>query len=242
MEDADLYESIGGEVELALTGVDFRAHPYPIGFSFSHMAQLIMEDALSVDAQEALVSGGADMLKKSLDYIPLKMAMRASNWTSAVTFDADWSTQGAASSYVHAQGLTSAIELAGNKMYNAMNRGGVSVLVGGPSAITYAKKNQLYSPEGRQPEIGAHRVGSLDGKPLYKVPSNIVPDDELLCVFKNDKEDSLDVPIALGTYIPLYRTAVNEYNNFQKSGGMAYYGDMKLMEKRYLTRVQITGM
>lgn len=242
MENTPLYEDIGAQVELILQGFDFRAHPYPIGFSFSHMAELLAEDALQVDAQEALVQGGADALKKALDYLPLRMAVRASSWTAPVEFDTDFATAGADSDYAHAQSLMGAIENAGNKMYEALNRGGVSVIVGGPKAITYLKKHNLYRPTGQQPAVGAHRVGELDGKPVYKVPSDVVATDRLLCIFKNDREDSLDVPIGIGTYIPLYRTTVNEYQNFTKAGGMAHYGDMKLLQQKYITSVSLTNL
>lgn len=242
MENEDLYDALGGEVELILQGFDFRAHPYPVGFSFSHMAELLAEDALQVDAQEALVQGGADALKKALDYLPLRMAVRASNWTSAVNFDTDWAAAGADSDYAHAQSLSGAVENAGDKMYEALNRGGVSVIVGGPKAVTYLKKHNLYRPTGQQPAVGAHRVGELDGKPVFKVPSDIVPTDELLTLFKNDREDSLDVPIGIGTYIPLYRTNVNEYQNFTKKGGMAHYGDIKLLQKKYITKVKLQNL
>lgn len=242
MENEDLYGALGGEVELILQGFDFRAHPYPVGFSFSHMAELLAEDALQMDAQEALVQGGADALKKALDYLPLKMAVRAAGWTTPVNFNADWAAAGADSDYAHAQSITGAVENAGDKMYEELNRGGVSVIVGGPKAVTYLKKNNLYKPTGQQPAVGAHRVGELDGKPVYKVPSDIVATDTLLCLFKNDREDSLDVPIGIGTYIPLYRTSVTEHQNFVKRGGMAHYGDIKLLQKKYITSVKIAGL
>ena len=242
MEDEDLYLQEGGETELLLKPHEFRAHPYPIGFSFSHMAELLAEDALQVDAQEALVSGGADALKKALDYLPLKLAMRSAGWTAPVSFNTDFAAAGSDSDWAHAQALSGAIEQAGDKMYEALNRGGVSVIVGGPKAITYLKKHQLYRPTGQQPQVGAHRVGELDGKPVYKVPSDIIPTDEILTLFKNDREDSLDVPIAIGTYIPLYRTNVTEYNTFVKKGAMAHYGDVRLMEKRYMAKVKLDGL
>lgn len=242
MEDESVYLEEGGEVELLLKGHDFRAHPYPVGFSFSHMAELLAEDALQVDAQEALVSGGADALKKALDYLPLKLAMRSSGWTSPVTFNADFADAGANNDWSHAQSVTTAIEQAGDKMFNALNRGGVSVIVGGPDAVTYLKKHQLYRPTGQQPQVGAHRVGELDGKPVYKVPQDIVPNNKLLTLFRNDREDSLDVPLAIGTYIPLYRTSVLEHESFQKRGGMAHYGDVRLMEKKYMAQVELSNL
>lgn len=242
LENSDLYAELGGEVELVLQPFEFRAHPYPIGFSFSHMAELLAEDALSVDAQEALVSGGADALKKSLDYLPIRMAMRGALWTSPVQFNTDFASAGADSDWAHAQAVLGAIENAGNKMYEALNRGGVSAIAGGPKAITYLKKHQLYRPTGQQPAIGAHRVGELDGKPVFKVPSDVIPTDELLCVFKNDQEDSLDVPLAIGTYIPLYRTQVNEYNNFVKKGAMAFYGDIQTLQRKYLAKVKLNNL
>lgn len=242
MEYDTTYESIGGSVEMTLQGFDFRAHPFPIGFSFSHMAALLSEDALKVDAQEALISGGAEALKKALDYLPIKMALRAAGWANAVQFDADFASAGADSDWAHAQSLVGAINQAGDIMYEELSRGGVTALVGGPKAVNYAMKHQKFSADGAQDPIGAHKVGSLNGKDLFKVPSDIVPTNKLLCVFKNTSEDSLDTPVALGSYIPMYRTPVHQYANFQSSGGMAFYGDIKILEKRYLAMVELSNL
>lgn len=233
----NLFDVNGGEVELVLKGHDFRARPFPVGFSFSHMAELALEDAFSVDAQDALVQGGAEALKKSLDYIPLKMAMNASKWTAPEMFEDDFNTAGANNENDHAQAFLSAIDRAGNKMFKAMNRGGISVLVGGPDAVTYAKKLKLYSPEGRQPAVGVHLVGSVDGIPLYKAPTDLVPNNRFLGIFKNTNADSMDVPLLMGTYVPMYRTQTLEYPNMTKAGAMAYYGDMHVIERRYLVQI-----
>jgi hypothetical protein len=62
-------------------------------------------------------------------------------------------------------------------------RGGVSRLCGGPSAVSYLKLAQgLWSPTGKQSARGAHQEGTFDSMPVFKVPSSIIPTDEILTV------------------------------------------------------------
>jgi hypothetical protein len=68
-------------------------------------------------------------------------------------------------------------------MYDEINRGGVSRLVAGPAACSYMHLNSGYSPTGLQPQNGSYQFGELDGRPLFKVPSAIIPTNEILTVF-----------------------------------------------------------
>lgn len=231
-----------GYTDLRLVPYDFRAQPYPIGFGWSKMTELIMDSILGVDAEEALVAGASDELKKALDYRPLKMAYRSSFWTPAVTFNADWAAAGSDSDYAHAQTLLGIVQQAGNRIYTALNRGGVSAIVGGPSAVMYAMKNRTFKDEGRQPEVGVFKVGTFNGKPLYQAPSSIIPDNTLLCVFKNERADANDSAVNIGTFVPLYRTMTLEFANFYKQSALAFFGDMRVTNPQYLVRVEISNI
>lgn len=62
------------------------------------------------------------------------------------------------------------------------NRGGVSRIVTGPSAGTYLRLCGAFDAKGRQTNSGIHQIGELDGVPVFKAPSSIIPTDEMLCV------------------------------------------------------------
>ena len=81
----------------------------------------------------------------------------------------------------------------------------------------------------------------LDGIPLFKVPSNIIPTDELLTVWKNDQVEN-DVSIAFGTLIPFFSTGIIQRKNFYKEAGISTYGDWAVLNRRYLAIIKIDNL
>lgn len=231
-----------GQVKLNLVPYDLRATPFPIGFSWSKMAELLMDDALSVDAEEALITAGSDELKKSLDYFAIQLGYRASKWTAPVEFDTDFAAAGADSDYAHTQAVIKSIENAGNKTYEALKRGEVTHMIAGSKAVAYLKNHKLFTPDNSMPAIGAYKVGTLDGKPLYKVDSSIIPTNEIVTIYRNNQQDSNDAAITLGTYIPMYRTQTLEYSDFYKETAIAHFGAYLVQEPKYITSVKLLGL
>jgi len=134
-----------------------------------------------------------------------------------------------------------AIETVGDVMLNDINRGGVSRLVCGPSAGSYCKLIGGFSDKGKQANVGAHQIGELEGTPMFKVPSSIIPTDRILCVWKNDQNES-DVALAFGTLIPFFSTGIIQRKNFYKEAAIATYGDYALLNKRYLAVIKINNL
>ncbi|MDR0675786.1 MAG: hypothetical protein LBF97_01950, partial [Elusimicrobiota bacterium] len=141
----------------------------------------------------------------------------------------------------NAQTFVNAIDAIGDIIYDEINRGGVSRLVGGPSACSYMHLNAGYSPKGKQNQTGSHQFGELDGMPLFKVPSAIIPTNEILCVWKNDAVEN-DVSIAFGTLIPFFSTGIIQRKNFYKEAGLATYGDWAVLNRRYLALIAIENL
>lgn len=65
----------------------------------------------------------------------------------------------------------------------------------------------LWSPKGKQSQRGAHQEGEFDGMPVFKVPSAIIPTDEILTVWKDDQEQT-EVSIVFGTLVPFFSTGI----------------------------------
>jgi hypothetical protein len=126
-------------------------------------------------------------------------------------------------------------------MLNDINRGGVSRLVAGPSAGSYMRLIGGYSTKGKQSNIGAHQFGELEGIPLFKVPSSIIPNNEILTVWKNDDNEA-DVSIAFGTLVPFFSTGIIQRKNFYKEAGLATYGDWQILNRRYLALITIKNI
>ena len=232
-----------GQVNLNLVAYDFRAKPWHLGFSWSKMTELYMDSALSMDAEEALISAGADELKKSLDFQALKMAYRGSKWATAEIFNTDWAAAGADSDYAHTQSVTKALRNASGKTYAALMRGGdATSYVCGQKAVTYLTNHKLFTPNTSPVAVGAYLAGNLGGVPVYQAPSDVVPTDEIMCVYKNNREESNDSALVCATLVPMYRTDTLEYKNLYKETGLAHFGDLRLMTHQYLTRVKLTSL
>lgn len=224
---------------LQLRDVQFRARPYPLGLSWSKMTELLLGTTLGIDAEEALLKGAGDEFKKSLDFLAIRFAYRYASRMTPITFHARaGSLSGADSNIDQAQMITNAIADAGDTIFNKIQRGGVTKIVGGPKAVNQIMLHGRFSAAGAQPQIGGHKVGVLDGIDIYKVPQSIIPTDELMCIWRNDAVPE-DAAIGLGTLIPLYTTDTLEFDTFHKEVGLAHFGDMRPLNTDYFARIKV---
>lgn len=224
-----------GSIELQLKDYQFRVKPYPLWASWSKMTELLIGTTLNIDAEEALVQGAADELKKSLDYMAIKEAYRGSKKNDVVTFNRNGAV--GESEVDRAMAFSRAINQASDTMFNKVNRGGVTKMVGGPDAVSYLMLHRRFQAD-RQPMVGAHKVGSLDGVDIYKAPKSIVPDNEILAIYKNELNPE-DVAMACGTLVPLYRTNNQEFKELYSETGLAHFGDQKVLQPNYLVRIEM---
>lgn len=117
------------------------------------------------------------------------------------------------------QHISTVLEVARQNEHNC-NRGGVSRLVAGPAAGSYCYLLDSYRADGAQPNIGAHQVGTIiNGIPLFKVPSSIIPNNRMLSVFKNEANEA-DVSLVFGTLVPFYSTGTIVRKNLYKEAAI----------------------
>lgn len=239
--DSEVYGNYNeiGSVDLQLRDYQFRAKPWPLYVSWSKMTEILLNTTLSIDAEDALIRGAADELKKSLDFHAVRLGYRTSLGNSVTNFN----IQGAVgeSEVDRAMAFTRAIDGAADAIYSALQRGGVSKLVGGPGAVSYVKLHKRFDGSNRQPRIGIYREGNLDGIDIYKAPSSIVPNNELLAIYRNEEVPE-DVSIAFGTLIPLYKTMSLEYKEMYTESGIAFFGDSKVLQPKYLQRIALQNL
>lgn len=241
--DPDVAGTHLGEVELQLTSYQFRPRPTTLGVSWTTLSELILDKSFGVSAEEILLDSAGQEIKKALDFQAVRIALNAAmtNGYDPIAFDAE-AGAGTDDSYIHtAQTVTQAIERVGDVIYNDINRGGVSRLIGGPAACMYLRLNAGFDPSDQQPRIGAYKVGNLNGIPVFKVPSAIIPDSTLLTVWKND-ENEADVALAFGVLVPFWTTGVIQRKNFYKEAGIASYQDWQVLNNKYFGRVNISNI
>lgn len=237
-EVSALYPEIGS-VELQLKDFQFRVRPFPLYVSWSKMTELLLNTTLNIDSEDALIRGASDELKKSLDFHAIRLAFQSALGNTAITFDAEGAV--GEPEIDRAMAFNRAIDGASDAMYNDLQRGGVTKLVGGPGAVSYLKLHRRFDSTNRQPRVGAYREGSLDGIDVYKVPSSLIPNDQLMAIYRNELVPE-DVAVAFGSLIPLYRTQTLEYKEFFTETGVAFFGDSKVLQPKYLQRIQIQNL
>lgn len=241
--EVDLSGTFLGEVELVMADYQFKVRPMTLGVSWTTLSELVLDSTVGVSTEEVLMDAAGQEIKKALDFYAVKVAYSAAqtNGYAPIVFDAE-AGAGTQDSYIHtAQTISQAIERVGDVMYNTLNRGGVSRIVGGPAAVTYLRLNAGFTTKGAQPRIGGYQVGELYGIPVFKVPKAIVPEDTLLCVWKNENNEA-DVSVAFGTLVPFFSTGALQRKNFYKEAGLASFGDYVILNQGYFGLIKIANI
>lgn len=233
-----------GECELQMKTYYFNPRRISMGVTWTDMTELYLDLSFGVSAEDTLIDSVGQEIKKALDFQAVGYADRVQKVRSGnplIKFDA---TAGDAfkDSYWHtAQTFTQALGHVSDEMLNIFNRGGVTAIVGGPKACRYLELIEGYSTKGAQSPIGGHQVGELNGVPVFKVPSSVIADNELLTTWKNEQAEG-DVSIAIGTLVPFASTGKLPRKNFYFEQGIARYEDTQALQPRYLGRVLIENI
>jgi len=253
--ESDFEGNYLGEVQIAMDEYFFRPSMTSIGVSWSQLTEITLDTGFNVSAEEYLVTYASQEIRAQLDYQAFRWAYGIAksnakhNPNYIYHFDCAYSTVGTPAGqagtkdgYVqNAQTLVNAIEAVGDVIFDELNRGGVSRLVAGPSACSYIRLNTSYSPRGKQTQNGSHQYGALDDLLVFKVPSAIIPTNEILCVWKDDQVEN-DVALAFGTLVPFFSTGIIQRKNFYKEAGIATWGDRALLNRRYLALIVLDNL
>lgn len=240
-----------GEMQIIMSDYEFRPRPTTIGVTWSQLSEIVLDTSFSVSAEEYLVTYASQAIRMHLDYRAIKIAYQQARTNPKdyhISFDAAYNTTNAGGNtgtkegYIeNAQTFLSAISTIGDVMLNDINRGGVTKLVCGPSAGTYMQLMAAYSTKGSTQNEGAHQIGELDGRAVYKVPQSIIPTNEVLTVWKNPANEA-DIAVAFGTLVPFFSTGIIQRKNFYKEAGLSTYGDHAIINKRYFALITIDNL
>ena len=242
--EKDLTGKYLGEAELQMKTYHFRPRPIVLGLTWTQLTELTLDTSFGVSAEELLTTAASEEIKKLLDFQAVKYARDVQKIHAPenfVTFDAA-SGDNSDDSYWHtAQIVNQAISHIKGNMFNAFGRGGVSALVGGIKFCNYLELNEGWTNKGAQKMIGGHKVGELNGIPVFAVPSDIVPDNEAISSWKNDTADG-DVSIVIGTLLAFFNTGAIQRKHLYKESALARYEDTQALQPKYLGRIQIQNI
>lgn len=251
------YEGVHlGEVNLYMSVYELRPRRTSIGVSWTKLAEITLDSSFNTQVDDLLLTSAADVIHSQMDLQAFKDAYSIALTNPAiytVEFDAGYATNykdaagaeiknvGTKDSYeAIANTFPSAIEIAGAALYSDIHRGAINKLVVGVSVAPYLKLMAGFQPKGLQDPTGVYKIGELDGIEVYKAPIEVIPDNEVLCVYKNAKVEN-DVAIVYGTLVPFVSNKL-EYPTFFTRAGLANFGDKAVLNPKYLSRIVIKNL
>jgi len=251
-DEQDIDGDYLGEVDIRFSDYFFSPKRTSIGVTWSQLSEITLDVGFGVSAEEYLIDYASQEIRVALDYRAFKLAYANARTNPAayhVEFDAAYNTTnavpgstGTKEGYIeNALTFNTAIEKLSDTMLNDINIGGVNTLICGPSAGTYLTLNPAYSAKGKMVTKGCHVYGSFDNSLVIKVPSSIIPTNEILTTFKNPEQEN-DVGVIFGTLVPFYSTGVIQRRNFYKEAGLSTYGDWNVLNKKYLGIIRILNL
>lgn len=249
--ELDLAGEHMGDVKLRMTSYQFQPRPLTMGVSWTHLSEIILGSSFNASTEELMYQAVGEEIRKSLDLRAVRLARQEALTpdASSLVWDArPFSVQQGDNNNVyndtyiqHAQLVSHAFDRIGDQMYNDIMRGGVSRIVGGPAAISYLGLHEGFSSAGSQPKIGAYKAGTLNGIPVFKVPSSVIPDDEIVTIWKNDYNEA-DVAMAFGVLVPFFSTGTLQRKTLVREGAVAYYGDEQVLQPKYFGRLKLNNL
>lgn len=230
-----------GSVEFTLTEKVFKADIHSLKASWSVKSDILMKTSMKIDINESLTLNIAQELTKSLDFRALSLGYRTSKGNPVTNFNADWKTGGSDSQEAHAQSVYNAIRRAGNGIYKELQRGKVNVIYGGPDAVAYLAYHRKWEEADSMEQIGGHLAGYINKIPVYQVPIEIVPNDELVCVFNNVAYK--DPAISSGILVPIASsTMLLNYADLYSEKAVYTMEQTKVMQSKYLRRLKLLNL
>jgi len=230
-----------GPLDLVLTDHQFRPDVHPLEVSWSKKSEFLIGTTLDTSIEDTLTIAAAQELKKSADFRALREGYRNAKSNTLIQYNADWKSAGANSLDAHAQTVQHVFSRASNAIYSELQRGGVSAIYGGADAIAYLELNRKFVKDNKAVKVGGYKYGTLDGTPVFMVPSNIVPNDELVTSWVNEQNPT-DVGVSIGVFLPMATTDRLTFKNLQTEYSIFSYEDIKTLNSKYCRRIKFLNL
>lgn len=242
LEQESLFDEVT-TVLLDLVPYDFRAKFHSMEASWHRFTEEVSESKLGRSARQDLLDSISDVVRKSQDEFFCKQAVRMAGWSTAITFDTDFSAAGADSDYANAQSLFSEFENARTKTYDALGRfpARTNLLVGAKSKA-YLRKLKGYNVNTNKEEIGFFRDGEVAGYNVYVAPANVVATDDIYLIGRGKDAMSTDAAISVGMYKGQVTSDELEYSSFKNQVGLGYMLDYKVMNNKMVSKISLDNL
>jgi hypothetical protein len=219
----------------------FNVDAMPLGLSWSKLADAALGTTTGEKLDERLLAfAAAELVKtRNLQAIDLAHQVAQGNGYGIESSFKAHNTRSGADSYIdNAQVVLNEIDNLGDKIYNKIRRGGVSKIIAGSEAANYLKLHNNFTSAGAGAKKGVHKIGVLDGRDVYKAPSDSIPTNRIIGVWK-DPEVVDDVALGIGTLIPFYATPVISYKTMESEMGVAHFGAQDVLNQDLIVAMDI---
>lgn len=245
-EDPSLFNRTGS-VLLNLVEYQYSAILYPLEVEWTRFSEDLMNSKLGLSAKDMLIAGAGDEFRKAFDERCIAKGIKASGWTNPITFDTDFATAGADSSYAHAQSVTTAIVNAENLTYDAIGRlADETAIVCDSGAYGYFLKHNKFTTVKPSSKVGIFQVGELDGRKVYMAPKTVINPAQgtgkAFLFGKSTEAQNVDAPVSVGTFGTGITTNPVELKNFNSQMGLGVYADSRINNKYFATVLNLTNL
>lgn len=247
-EQSSLYTQVGN-VLLNLVAYDYRAVPWPLAIEWTRFTEELMQSKINLSAKEMLIAGGADAFRKNIDSICIDRGIKATTWTTPVSFDTDFAAAGSDSSKIHAQGLLQALMNAELKTYGALGRyADKTNIVVDQYTYAYMTKHDLWNPVNSPSKVGVFQVGTLNNYNVYLAPYGLLPDvrssnqGNAYLFGKGQDGLSVDSVISVGTWKAGLTTNPVELKNFNSQMGLMMLADLRTNNRQFSSKVTLQNL
>lgn len=241
-EDSNNYTSYG-TMALELIKTRFNARPMPLGYRISDMTQIMFETTGLGDAKDYLAQAIAQEHARARDYRAIARARQVALSNATATFDTDFATAGEISFKSHAQRLLNEVERVGAVIYDDIKRGGITQIVAGAKATTYAKNHDLWVDDTSEAvtKNGLYKSGKLSNIDVYTCPADsaLVATNEMMLVYKNPVE-GLDTSIVFGNLTEIDSSL--RYPNFVTEGNSATVEDARVINSKFVRLLTLSSL
>lgn len=245
-EDPTLFPQTGS-VLLNLVEYQYSAILYPLEVEWTRFSEDLMNSKLGLSAKDMLIAGAGDEFRKAFDERCIAKGIKASSWATPITFDTDFATAGADSSYAHAQSVVTAIVNAENLTYDALGREADETnIVCDSNSYAYLLKHNKFETVKPTSKVGIFQVGVLDGRKVYKAPKSVINPTagtgKMYLFGKSVEAQNVDAPVSVGTYGTGITTNPVELKNFNSQMGLGVYADSRINNKYFATSVVLSNL
>ena len=242
-EQSSLYAQYP-KVSLTISKKRFKARPMPLGYTYSAMAELVLETQLNESASDLLVNAVAAEHARSKDFKAISYARSVAKSNASYEFSTKFADAGEVSHKSHAQRITGVIDNIGAQIHDQYLRGQVTTIIAGSQAASYLRLHDLWREDTSQPREGVYKAGMLGDKDVFVCPASpnsgqLVATNEMLLTYKNPLQP-LDVSIAFGVLTEL--SAALNYPQFYTDGNIASVEDRMLISGGFIRLLTLTNL